>query len=181
MAAAAEPGPEDLVASAEGVLAWHGGHYPCLMGEAGVTGAKREGDGATPLGCFALRRVLYRPDRLAPPATRLPVAALSPRDGWCDDPEDPLYNQQIRQPFNGRFEILWREDRLYDVIVVLGYNDAPAIPGRGSAIFLHVASPDRRPTKGCIALERAPLLEILKGCDPRARLCVIGGPGRPAA
>lgn len=173
---AARPGEEDLVVYAGAVLEWHGKRYPCLLGHGGISANKREGDGATPSGCFPLRRVLYRPDRLAPPRTRLPLAPLTPRDGWCDDPADPLYNQQIRQPFNGRFEILWREDRIYDVIVVLGYNDAPPLPGRGSAIFLHLSAPDRRPTEGCVALEPKHLLEILKGCDPRARLFVTAEP-----
>lgn len=129
---------------------------------------KREGDGATPIGSFPLRRVLYRPDRLAPPETALPAAPLSPHDGWCDDPGHPSYNQQVCLPFDGRCERLWRKDHVYDVIVVLGYNDNPVIAGKGSAIFLHVAKPDFAPTEGCVALSQADLLSVLAQCGPRA-------------
>ena len=170
---AVKSGPEDFVVTNDGVLRWGGRRYPCALGAAGIKADKREGDRATPAGRFALRRVLYRPDRLAPPKTRLPVAPLGPRDGWCDDPQDALYNQPIRQPFRGNFEALWRDDPLYDVIVVLAFNDSPVVPGRGSAIFLHAAAPGYRPTKGCVALALKDLLEILKGCDPRARLILL--------
>jgi L,D-peptidoglycan transpeptidase YkuD (ErfK/YbiS/YcfS/YnhG family) len=173
----AAAGAIDLVAAPPDALHWGGRRFACALGRGGIRADKVEGDGATPAGCYPLRRVLYRPDRLAPPRTALPVAALSPHDGWCDDPADPLYNQQIRQPFGASFEVLWRTDALYDVIVVLGHNDAPAVPGKGSAIFMHVASRDYAPTAGCIALARSDLLAILEGCDPRARLC-IPAPGR---
>ena len=163
----------DLIVTAEGALEWRGQRYACALGAGGVVRAKREGDGATPAGCFALRRVPYRPDRLAPPKTRLPLSPLNPRAGWCDDPEDPLYNQPIRQPYGAHFEVLWRDDGLYDVILVLGYNDAPVVVGRGSAIFLHIAKPDLGPTEGCVALARGDLLELLAGIDPRARLRVL--------
>jgi L,D-peptidoglycan transpeptidase YkuD (ErfK/YbiS/YcfS/YnhG family) len=169
-----QPTETDLVVSSDQVLTWCDRPFNCALGAGGVVHDKREGDRGTPVGSFALRRVLYRPDRLAPPKTALPVAPLNPRDGWCDDPADPLYNQQIRQPYEGHYEILWRSDHLYDVIVVLGHNDGPVIPGKGSAIFLHVAAVDYAPTEGCVALREADLLCILKRCDPRARLCVSG-------
>ena len=124
---------------------------------------KREGDGATPVGRFPLRRVLYRPDRLSAPITRLPVAPLAPDDGWCDDPADAQYNRPVRLPYAARHEELWRTDALYDVIVVIGHNDAPVVAGMGSAIFMHLASADYRPTQGCVALARQDLLDVLAG------------------
>jgi L,D-peptidoglycan transpeptidase YkuD (ErfK/YbiS/YcfS/YnhG family) len=127
---------------------------------------KREGDGATPVGRFPLRRVLYRPDRLSAPITRLPVAALAPDDGWCDDPADPQYNKPVRLPYAARHEELWRADALYDVIVVIGHNDAPVVAGMGSAIFMHLAGADYRPTQGCVALARQDLLDVLTGAGP---------------
>ncbi len=167
----------DLFVVPPDALQWRGKRFACALGRSGVRLDKAEGDGATPCGSFALRRVLYRPDRLPPPRTALPVAALNPHDGWCDDPADPLYNQQIRQPYTASFEMLWRSDELYDVIVVLGHNDSPTLPGKGSAIFMHVATRDYAPTAGCIALARKDLLTILEDCEPRARL-VIPAPGR---
>lgn len=162
----------DIVLDPAGSLLWQDKSYPCAIGAGGVRMDKREGDGATPTGCMPLRRVLFRPDRMETPRTVLPVSPLTPRDGWCDDPADPLYNQPIRQPFAGGYEILWRTDSVYDLIVVLGYNDSPVMTGKGSAIFMHVARPDFGPTRGCIALAREGLEEILSTCDARTRLCV---------
>jgi L,D-peptidoglycan transpeptidase YkuD (ErfK/YbiS/YcfS/YnhG family) len=140
----------------------------CALGPAGVVSAaaKREGDGATPAGDWPLRRVLYRPDRRAAPRTALPVAALIPEDGWCDAPGDPAYNRQVRLPYAAGAEHLWREDSVYDVIVVLGHNDDPVVPGAGSAIFLHLARPDYWPTQGCVALAPADLDELLARAKP---------------
>jgi L,D-peptidoglycan transpeptidase YkuD (ErfK/YbiS/YcfS/YnhG family) len=161
------PGPDGTWRAGFGARVW-----PCAIGAGGVTGDKREGDGATPLGCFVLRRVLYRPDRLARPETALPVAPLAPEDGWCDDPEDPAYNTPVRLPYGASHERLWREDGIYDLIVVLGHNDAPPVAGKGSAIFLHVAKPDYAPTSGCVALALTDLLSVLAEAGPETRVCV---------
>lgn len=145
---------------------------PCALGRGGRSSGKREGDGATPVGAFYCRRVYWRPDRLAVPATALACRALTPRDGWCDDPADPAYNHPVALPYPGRSEALWRADGVYDVIVPLGYNDAPVAPGRGSAIFLHVARPDFAPTEGCVALALADLLAFLRLAGPGSRVVV---------
>jgi L,D-peptidoglycan transpeptidase YkuD (ErfK/YbiS/YcfS/YnhG family) len=155
-------------------LAWMGGGVRCSIGRGGIGRDKREGDGRTPVGCFALRRVLYRPDRLSPPRTALPVHPISAQDGWCDDPAHPDYNRPVTLPFGASHEALWREDGVYDVIVVLGHNDDPPRQGAGSAIFLHVAKPDWEPTAGCVAVELAALLRLLGDCRPGDRLCVAG-------
>ena len=68
---------------------------------------------------------------------------------------------QVLLPHSGSHERLWRDDRLYDIIGVLGWNDDPVVRGRGSAIFLHLTGPGGGPTAGCIALEREALLQVL--------------------
>jgi L,D-peptidoglycan transpeptidase YkuD (ErfK/YbiS/YcfS/YnhG family) len=156
----------DILVHPSGLLTFAGMNYRCALGRGGVRRDKREGDGATPAGRFPLRRVLYRPDRLPAPASGLPVEALAPDSGWCDDPDDPRYNQPVRLPYAGRHERLWRADGVYDIIAVIGYNDGPVVPGRGSAIFLHVASTDYRPTQGCVALALDDLRAILAGTRP---------------
>ena len=163
---------DDLVVQPPNNLRWRGRQFACAIGWGGVRSDKREGDGATPAGRFPLRRVLYRPDRLAPPRTALPIAPLSPRDGWCDDPGHPLYNRPLRLPHDARHEELWRSDRVYDLIVILGHNDAPVVPGLGSAVFLHVAQPDYAPTAGCVAVAAGELLTILAGVDRQTGLRV---------
>ena len=136
--------------------------FPCALGAAGIRTDKVEGDGATPAGVLPLRRLLFRADRVAPPASGLrPREPISTSDGWCDDPNDAAYNRLVRLPHPGRAERLWREDGLYDVVVPLGWNDAPVIGGRGSAIFLHVAPPADAPTAGCIGLALPALLHVL--------------------
>lgn len=132
------------------------------LGHGGIRADKREGDGATPLATLPLRRVLYRADRLPPPRTPLPLSPLAPDDGWCDDPAHPDYNRPVRLPHPARHESLWRTDPLYDVLGVLGWNDDPVLPGRGSAIFLHLARPDGAPTEGCVALPLPDLLRALE-------------------
>lgn len=134
----------------------------CALGYGGVRADKQEGDGATPAGLLPLRRVLYRADKVARPQAAVPVVPLAPHDGWCDDPADAAYNRMVRLPYAGRHEVLWRHDALYDVVGVLGWNDAPAVPGRGSAIFLHLARADWGPTEGCVALALPDLLAALR-------------------
>lgn len=167
----------DIRVGADGTLEWRGRRLRCALGRGGVTDVKREGDGATPTGCFALRRVYYRPDRGAPPATALPVSATDPTDAWCDDPADAAYNTLVRGADAASAETLWRDDALYDVVVVLAHNDDPVVPGAGSAIFLHIARPDYGPTEGCVAVAREELLEILAACDETTRLCVSAAAG----
>ena len=149
--------------------------WRCILGRGGVRRDKQEGDGATPVGRFALRRLLYRADRLARPAGTLPVAALDPADGWCDDPADAAYNRAVALPYPASCETLWRNDGVYDLIVVTGHNDAPPLAGAGSAIFIHVARDDRAPTAGCIAFAMADLLEILAALAPGSAVAVAPG------
>jgi len=162
----------EITVEAPGTLAWGEARPRCALGAGGLRRDKREGDRATPIGRFALRRVLYRPDRGARPKTGLAARPLEPLDAWCDDPADPAYNRPVRQPYAARFEPLWRADALYDIVVVLGHNDDPVVAGAGSAIFLHVARPDLGPTEGCVALARSDLEALLAAIDDQAWLTV---------
>jgi L,D-peptidoglycan transpeptidase YkuD (ErfK/YbiS/YcfS/YnhG family) len=155
------PGMEAIVA-ANRELIWRGRVMRCALGGGGVRVDKQEGDGATPAGLLPLRRVLYRADRLRPPACAVPVEPIAPTDGWCDDPASGDYNRLVHLPFDAGHEELWRRDALYDLIGVLGWNDGPVVRGRGSAIFLHVARPDYAPTEGCVALALSDLTRVLE-------------------
>ncbi len=149
------------VVTADGRLRLGSQMLRVALGRGGVRTHKQEGDGATPIGVLALRRVLYRADRGPPPVCAVPIEPLAPDDGWCDDPTDADYNRMVHLPHPGRSETLWRDDALYDLIGVLGWNDAPVVRGLGSAIFLHVARPDFAPTDGCVALAAADLRAVL--------------------
>ncbi len=155
-------------------LRWAGQDVRCVLGRNGIVAAKDEGDGGTPTGVLPLRRVFYRADRLDPPRTPLPLVRLQPNDGWCDDPANFAYNTHVKLPYPASCEELWRDDHLYDVIVVLGYNDDPPVAGRGSAIFLHVAHSNFRPTEGCVALVLEDLLNLLESIGGDAAIQVQG-------
>lgn len=162
----AKPGARQGRLEAEGLS------LPCALGRGGMVQDKQEGDGGTPLGDWPLRRLHYRADRGAAPLTALPSRAIERLDGWCDDPADPSYNRLVRLPYTARHETMWREDGLYDLVVELGYNDDPVVPGKGSAIFLHIARPDYAPTEGCVALAEPDLRRLLARCGPETTLRV---------
>jgi|SRR5579863_7475849 len=162
----------NLTVDALGHAKWGSRALRAALGRGGVTADKREGDHKTPVGSFLMRQLLYRPDRLAAPRTRLPVRPIAPGDGWCDAPADPAYNRLVRLPYGASHEDLWREDAIYDLVVPLGYNDDPVVPGLGSAVFLHVARPDWSGTEGCVALARDDLLAVLADADPTSRVVV---------
>lgn len=126
----------------------------CALGRRGCTAAKKEGDGKTPYGAFPLRRLWYRPDRVRADwlPRQLPVAEITPQRIWSDDVSDPNYNRPGHAPYRFHHEVLWRADHLYDALVEVGHNDSPPVAAKGSAIFLHVASMDFAPTKGCVAI-----------------------------
>jgi len=145
----------------DGFISGAGLKFPVALGKAGVTSQKHEGDQATPLGVHKLLRILYRADRLRPPPCAVPLEPISPADAWCDDPLNPAYNRPITLPPEAHHEPLWRSDSLYDLIGILDWNASPIIPHRGSAIFLHLATPDLSPTAGCIALPLPALRTIL--------------------
>jgi len=145
---------------------------PCALGAGGRRVNKREADGATPSGIWPVRDARYRPDRQLRPRSGLAMTALRPGQGWCDGPESPFYNRPVPYPFRTSAETLWRKDALYDLMVMIGYNDRPVQPGRGSAIFLHVARDGFTPTEGCIALARDDLMRLLPRLSRRTVIVV---------
>lgn len=143
---------------------------PCILGRTGRTWRKREGDGATPCGSWPMRHALMRPGiRMR---SLLGRRVIRRDDGWCDDPRDPNYNRPVKLPYAASHEAMWRNDELYDVLMVLGYNDRPRRRGLGSAIFFHLADPKGRPTAGCIAVSRKDMMKVLALCGPGTKVKV---------
>src|SRR5215471_14901564 len=161
--------------SGETSFAWAslgGKRWRCTVGAGGIREDKVEGDAATPAGSFPLRRILFRNDRLVLPKVRLPARPISEHDGWCDDPRSSSYNRLVRVPNEWSHERLWREDGLYDLVVVVGYNDDPPEGEWGSAIFLHAAREDYSPTRGCVAFRHRDLMELVTLIGPETRVNV---------
>ena len=148
--------------------------YRCSHGKAGFTDDKIEGDMMTPQGDFEIYRVYYRPDKTHEPETELPVIAITPTMGWCDDPEHPEYNCPVDLPFAASHEKLWREDDLYDLVVEIGYNDNPVVPGKGSAVFIHCVGAHYPETAGCIGLSLADLHALIKDLTRTSTISIQG-------
>ncbi|MBI1215034.1 MAG: L,D-transpeptidase family protein [Alphaproteobacteria bacterium] len=163
-----------------GVLFIGAQRYDCTLGRGGVTIDKVEGDGKTPVGTYPFRQVLYRADRLEKPRTGLPVEELTPETGWCEDPSHADYNKKITLPHPAQNDHMTREDHLYDVTAVIGYNDDPPQPGRGSAIFMHLARPDFTPTAGCVGLKLEDLLAVLAQLDADSQITILPPPDAAA-
>lgn len=161
--------PDDLVLTPKG-LRFQGDLYPCTRGKTGCTSAKCEGDGATPKGIHRIIGLLFRPDRMARPASwALPIR---PGDLWSDDIWDEDYNMMVRAPYAHSHERLHRADPLYDLIILTDWNWPYAVKGRGSAIFIHQHRRAGYPTEGCIGLSRAHLRRIAPKIKYRTRLIV---------
>ena len=154
-------------------LRMDGIEYRCATGKSGISSNKREGDNCTPVGRFPLRQLYWRPDVFKQaPETGLETIRLEPEMGWCDAPKDERYNHPVLLPYPASHEKLWRADHVYDLILVVGYNDEPVMPGAGSAIFIHLARENYEGTEGCVALNRADLLEVLSKLRPDSWLYV---------
>lgn len=138
----------------KGVVALGSLLLPCALGRSGPRVAKREGDGATPRALLRPMVIHVKRRGAFPLRSTLPIRMIRPSDGWCDDPRSPRYNRPVPLPSALSHERMWRDDGLYDCVIETDWNRRPAVPGRGSAIFIHIARPGFAPTEGCIALSR---------------------------
>ena len=130
--------------------------FKCSIGYNGLSNKKYEGDGCTPIGHFKIKKILYRPDKINDYKFALDSEVIKKLDGWCDDINSDLY----------------RNDDLYDIVCIIDYNLNPIIRGKGSAIFLHVASEDYSPTQGCIALKKEELIQIAIKLDKGSTITI---------
>ena len=172
--------PWDLVVTRWGAR-YRGHLFVCAVGRGGIGEKRGEGDGITPAGRWRIAGFAYRADRARSPLSTLPHWPSGPRDIWSDDPRDPGYNNRAStrdHPFS--HERLFRPDPLYDLVAVLDFNWPEAVPGAGSAIFLHVWRKPRHPTEGCIAFAAPVLRFILESWNPAARVVIAQPGGRPA-
>lgn len=135
----------------------------CALGKNGTIDAslKREGDGKTPIGKWPIRKVYYRADKIEKPVSPFETIAIEENFGWCDAAGDVNYNKFVTHPYPVSAEHLWRKDELYDICVVLGHNDNPIVDKMGSAIFLHIAHENYKPTEGCVAIKIEDLRKLL--------------------
>jgi len=163
-----------VTADADGAwVDWGAGLRRAAIGPGGIAIKSGEGDGVTPRGSWPVREIFYRADRMAKPQTALPIRAIAPDDGWCDAPGDANYNRLVTLPYPASAETLWRDDHLYDLVLVLGFNDNPVVPGKGSAIFLHLARDNYTPTHGCVALAQDDVIAALEQLRPGDQVVIV--------
>ena len=151
-----------IVVKKTGYLIFKNLKFRCSVGKAGIKNKKKEGDNITPKGIFKLLKLYYRADKIKKIDTELKKIKIKKNMGWCDDPESRYYNKEIKIPNNFSYEKLYRNDNIYDLIIVLSYNISPTIKNKGSAIFIHITKDKYLPTQGCIALKKIHLIKILK-------------------
>ena len=150
-----------IIINKSGYLKYNDIKFKCALGKSGIGKKKIEGDNITPKGTFKIIKIYYRKDRIKEINSAFSLIEIKKNMGWCDDPKSKKYNQLIKLPSKDRNEKLFRNDRIYDLILVLNYNMNPIIKNKGSAIFIHIAKNNYTKTKGCIALKKKDLIQII--------------------
>ena len=145
----------------------------CSIGKRGITSCKSEGDKKTPRGVFKFKSVFFRKDRIKNLKTKLSLNPIKRNMGWCDDKNSKFYNKLIKYPFYESSEKLYRRESIYDIIVVIDFNMTPIKKGKGSAIFIHLASKNYKPTLGCIALKKQDLILLLNKISKNDKIKLI--------
>jgi L,D-peptidoglycan transpeptidase YkuD (ErfK/YbiS/YcfS/YnhG family) len=159
-----------IIINKSGYLKYKDIKFKCALGKSGIRKKKIEGDNITPKGTFKIIKIYYRKDRITKINSTFKLIEIKKNMGWCDDPKSKKYNQLINLPSKCRHEKLFRNDRIYDLILVLDYNMNPTIKNKGSAIFMHIAKKNYTPTKGCIALSKIDLLKILNKINKKTKV-----------
>ena len=162
-----------IIINKSGYLKYKNLKFRCSLGKAGIGIKKKEGDNLTPKGKFKLIQVFYRADRIKKIKTDLPKKTIARNMGWCDDSRSNNYNRLIKLPFNFSYEKLYRKDNIYDLVVLISYNTKPIIRNKGSAIFIHISRRNFSPTKGCIALKKDNLLQLLSKVKKNTKIKII--------
>jgi L,D-peptidoglycan transpeptidase YkuD (ErfK/YbiS/YcfS/YnhG family) len=144
----------------------------CSIGKNGTTKYKREGDFKTPRGIFNLKKIFYRKDRIKFFSTSLKKKCIKKNTGWCNDINSEYYNKEIKFPFKGSAEKLWRNDNVYDIIIILNYNLNPVIKKKGSAIFLHICKKNYTSTQGCVAINKKDMMNLITNIKKNSKLII---------
>jgi L,D-peptidoglycan transpeptidase YkuD (ErfK/YbiS/YcfS/YnhG family) len=161
-----------IIINKSGYLKYKNYKFKCALGKSGIKEKIKEGDKITPKGTFNVIKIYYRGDRVKKLSSKFKLIKITKKMGWCDDPKSKKYNQLIKLPTKYSHEILYRRDNIYDLILVLNYNMAPAIKNKGSAIFIHIAKKNYKKTAGCIALKKSDLVCLVKEITKNTKVII---------
>jgi L,D-peptidoglycan transpeptidase YkuD (ErfK/YbiS/YcfS/YnhG family) len=148
-----------------------GGPYPARVGWHGLSASRHEGDGTTPIGTFPIGATMY--GNAPNPGVRFRYVRIRCGDWWVEDPRSPAYNTFRRlpcgakPPFRTPTPDMSKSPRAYVHLAVIDFNMRPAVPGRGSAIFLHAQTGGS--TNGCVSLRVPDLVHVLRWLAPAPR------------
>jgi L,D-peptidoglycan transpeptidase YkuD (ErfK/YbiS/YcfS/YnhG family) len=162
-----------IIVKKSGYLIFNNFKFRCALGKSGIKKKRGEGDFITPKGSYKLIKIYYRADKIQNLKTNLKKIKIRKNMAWCDDPKSNFYNKLINLPTKFGHEKLYRNDNLYDLIIILNYNMRPIIKNKGSAIFIHVAKRNYAPTQGCIALSKIHLRALLKNINKKEEIKII--------
>jgi len=144
-------------------------NFKCKLGKGGIKKNKKEGDMTTPSGTYKLGKLYYRADRIKYIKTKLQKKIIKKNMGWSNSTKDKNYNKEIKIIKQSGFEKLYRTDHKYDALIVVQYNLPNPVPGKGSAIFIHLTK-NYKPTAGCVALNLKDFLTLAKFCDRKTKI-----------
>ena len=161
-----------IIINKSGYLKYKNFKFRCALGKYGIGEKKKEGDKITPKGIYKIVNVYYRQDRIKKISSKLKLIKIKKNMGWCDDPGSKNYNKLIKAPTKYSYEKLFRNENIYDLIIVLNYNMKPVIKNKGSAIFIHVAKKNYKKTAGCIALKKTHLTKLIENINKRTKVVI---------
>ena len=151
-----------IIVNKSGQLKYKNLKFKCALGKAGIGKKNIEGDNITPKGTYRIIQIYYRKDRVKKISSSFKLNKITKSMGWCDDPSSKKYNQLIRLPTKCSHEKLYQKNNIYDLLLVIDYNMNPVVINKGSAIFIHVAKKNYKPTAGCISLKKRDILKLIK-------------------
>ena len=161
-----------IIINKSGFLEYKDLKFKCALGKSGIGNKKIEGDNITPRGAFNIVKIYYRRDRIKKLSSKYKLIEIKKNIGWCDDPKSNYYNQEIKIPFKYGHEKFFKKNDIYDLILVLNYNMNPIIKFKGSAIFIHVAKKNYKPTAGCIGLKKKNLIYLVSKINIKEKIII---------
>jgi L,D-peptidoglycan transpeptidase YkuD (ErfK/YbiS/YcfS/YnhG family) len=145
---------------------------PAHLGRSGFSANRHEGDGTTPAGMFGFGIMFGQQPN---PGVKFPYKLVDSQSVWVGDSSSPYYNTlQENASLSGEHLASSGYRIVYAYAADIAFNTSPVVPGKGSAIFLHVT--DGGSTAGCVALEQSQLLQVLRWLDPAKHPVIVMGP-----
>ena len=143
---------------------------PTHVGSAGMAPQAKSEVPATPMGVYSLDTAFGTAPN---PGTGLPYTQVGPNHWWSGDDHSPTFNSmQVCQKSQCPFSTAASENLdipQYKHAVVMGVNKNK-VPGGGAAFFFHTT--DGGPTEGCVAIDDATLVQIMRWLRPGAVIAI---------